>query len=90
LATLCACATANKDALPAPVKVDAAALRTCESILKDVALPALKADDDARAAFMKDDAALIEASGRLKSGRGCVADVRKRYAGEPAKAEKTP
>ncbi|MGD9769473.1 MAG: hypothetical protein AB7U62_17700 [Pseudolabrys sp.] len=36
--------------------------------------------DDANVAFVKDDAALIAANGRIAAGRACVIDVRKRYA----------
>jgi hypothetical protein len=37
--------------------------------------------DDARAAFLKDDAALITAGDRIDAGRNCNADLRKRYSG---------
>lgn len=45
-------------------------------------LPAVKPSDDARQAFLKDDAALITANGRIDAGRNCNADMRKRYATE--------
>ena len=32
-------------------------------------------------AFIKDDAALITANGRIVAGRNCVADVRQQYSG---------
>ena len=49
-------------------------------MLATVPLPKVAATDDARAAFLKDDAALIAANGRITAGRGCIADVRKSYA----------
>lgn len=74
---LCGCASANK--LPAPLQVDLSALKTCETILEKKPLPLVRPTDDARAAFIKDDAALISAHGRIDAGRNCVADVRKNY-----------
>lgn len=47
--------------------------------MRTVALPAVKAGDDANAAFLKDDAALITANGRLGAGHNCVVDLRQRY-----------
>jgi hypothetical protein len=55
-------------------------------VLVPVPLPAVTADDDARAAFLKDDAALMTANRRIRTGRGCVADLRKAYAPAPAPA----
>lgn len=52
---------------------------TCEKILVAVPLPAVKPTDDARLAFLKDDAALLTANGRIDAGRNCSADMRKRY-----------
>lgn len=54
---------------------------TCERVLQHVPLPSVRPTDDARAAFLKDDAALITAAARIDAGRGCVADMRKRYGG---------
>jgi len=48
--------------------------------LTAVPLPPVKATDDARAAFLADDGALIAANRRIGSGRNCIADVRKSYA----------
>lgn len=57
---------------------------TCERVLKDVPLPLVKKTDDARDAFVKDEAALIIARGEIRTGRNCVADMRTRYAtGKP-------
>ena len=79
--TLCGCGahtTSNPlDAPSAAVSLPA----TCEKILKQVPLPAIKPTDDARVAFLKDDAALITANGRIGAGHDCVADQRRRYAG---------
>lgn len=80
---LCGCAT-SADRLPAPLRVDLSALETCERLLKTVPLPAATEDDDARSAFVRDEAALITANERLDKGRGCVASVRQRYGDRPA------
>lgn len=74
---LCGCAT---DPAGTPPLTRAVPTQTCERILAPVPLPALKATDDARAAFMKDDAALLTANGRINTGRNCIVDVRTRYA----------
>jgi hypothetical protein len=50
-----------------------------------VPLPAVKATDDARLAFLKDDAALVTANGRIGSGHNCVHDMRVRYGGGSVK-----
>jgi hypothetical protein len=78
---LCGCASPpNSEVAPAPL---ARTLPdTCERILKRDPLPAIKPTDDARAAFLKDDAALITANGRIDAGRGCVHDMRQRYSGQ--------
>jgi hypothetical protein len=55
--------------------------RTCERILRKVPLPAVKAADDARVAFLKDDAALLEANARIGAGHDCIRDEHDRYAG---------
>ena len=76
---LCGCASASNTA-PAPL---ARTLPdTCEKILRSVPLPAVKPTDQAGDAFLRDDAALITADGRIDAGRGCVSDMRKRYAGQ--------
>lgn len=56
----------------------------CERVLVPVALPAVAPTDDARVAFVKDDAALIRASGEIARGRRCLAEQRALYAA-PAK-----
>lgn len=53
----------------------------CGELMADVPLPAVDARTDARVAFARDDAALIEAKKRLANGRGCVGEVRRRYQG---------
>ena len=78
---LCGCASASRD-LAAPLAVEIPA--TCERLLEQVPLPPVKASDDARAAFLKDDAALITANARLAAGRACLLDLRQRYAGKHA------
>lgn len=82
--SLCSCAH-DPARLPAPLQVDLEALKTCEAILKSAPLPAIKPTDDARLAFIKDDAALITANGRIDKGRACVADTRQRYGAAAAK-----
>lgn len=77
---LCACVNANR--LPAPLTVDLGALGPCETILKRVPLPDVKATDDARRAFVQDEAALMAANDRIDAGGACVADVRKQYEGQ--------
>lgn len=52
----------------------------CELVLKAAPLPAISADDDARAAFVKDDAALIHANGTIARGRACLQRQRALYA----------
>ncbi|MGD0420551.1 MAG: hypothetical protein ABSA68_13395 [Xanthobacteraceae bacterium] len=51
----------------------------CERVLNPVALPAAKATDDARVAFIQDDAALITAKGEIDAGRNCLRDLRQSY-----------
>lgn len=72
---LCGCASADK----LPVLARAVPTQTCEKILQPVPLPEVRPTDDARVAFMRDDAALITANGRIDAGRNCVAAVRKSY-----------
>lgn len=79
-ASLCGCATAGKNA-PSSLKVEIP--DTCERILRTVPLPAVKPTDDARVAFIKDDAAVLAANGRIAAGRRCIADVRARLKGKP-------
>lgn len=62
--------------------VDLKALAVCERVLAPVPLPVVTAATDARVAFIRDEAALITANGRLRTGRACVADVRQRYGGK--------
>jgi hypothetical protein len=78
---LCGCASSAKRELPAPLQVDLGALAKCEQLLGPVPLPAVTAKTDARAAFVRDEAALLAANGRLGAGRSCVADVRRAYGG---------
>jgi len=56
----------------------------CERVLKAPALPPVAPTDDARAAFVKDDAALIKARGVIFRGRRCLVEQRALYAA-PAK-----
>ena len=75
---LCGCAHPNELTGTPPLAVEIP--NTCERILKPVPLPKVTAKTDARGAFLADDAALITAHGEIESGRGCIADVRTRYA----------
>ncbi len=52
----------------------------CARLLPPVALPAIAPTDDARAAFVKDDAALIKARGEIARGRNCLTEQRRLYA----------
>lgn len=72
---LSGCANANK----LPVLARAIPTQACEKILQPVPLPEVRPTDDARLAFMKDEAAIITANGRIDAGRDCVAAVRKSY-----------
>lgn len=74
--SLCGCAAGNERLAPLARKI---ATEPCESILQPVPLPDVQPTDDARVAFMKDDAALITANGRIDAGRNCVSAVRKSY-----------
>ena len=56
----------------------------CERVLVPVVLPAISPTDDARVAFVKDDAALIKANGVIGRGRRCLVEQRALYAA-PAK-----
>ena len=76
---LCSCVSDPNSGTP-PLAVDLSALKTCEKILQAVPPPAVTAKTAAGLAFLKDDAALLTANGRLASGRACVADTRMRYA----------
>lgn len=79
--TLCGCALPSENrTAPAPLAV--AIPDTCEKVLATVPLPKVAAADDARAAFVKDEAALMRANRRIAAGRACVADVRARYAAQ--------
>lgn len=80
---LCGCAGLDKPfrkELPAPLKV--ALPDICELILTPVEMPAVGPKDDARVAFMKDEAALLVANERIKGGRACVRDMRQDYRGK--------
>jgi hypothetical protein len=72
---LCACAS-NPSTPPLRVNLPS----TCGRILKTVPLPPVKATDDARQAFVRDDAALITAHGEIEAGRNCITDENSRYA----------
>lgn len=78
---LCGCASRGN--LPASLNV-ALPTQPCEQILQKVALPAVKPSDDARLAFVQEEAALIGANARIGAGRDCIAKVRMRYGGAPA------
>jgi hypothetical protein len=73
---LCSC-VGREDKLAPELQVSLP--ETCERILQEVPLPDIAATDDARTAFIKDDAALITANGTIVAGRTCIADVRKAY-----------
>jgi len=79
------CAGMHAD-LPAPLQVQVPDI--CERVLEPVGMPPVTPRDDARVAFMKDEAALITANERIKGGRACVQDMRSGYAG--TKAGKVP
>lgn len=53
---------------------------TCERVLTPVPLPKVMPTDDARAAFLADDQALMSANRRIVYGRNCIGDVRKKLA----------
>jgi len=76
---LCACADINKPGATTPLD-RAIPTQTCEAILTPVKLPIITKATDARIAFVKDDAALLTANGRITAGRNCIANVRTHYA----------
>jgi hypothetical protein len=79
--TLCGCATDGLQGTPPlPVKMPTA----CERLLAPVGMPTITPTDDARAAFVKDDAALIKARGEISRGHHCIVEQRQLYAA-PAK-----
>jgi hypothetical protein len=82
-ALLSACADPNR--LPAPLAVEIP--DTCERLLVPVAIPG-GPKDDARVVARARRAALITANGEIEAGRNCIADVRTKYSGKPAEAEK--
>lgn len=88
---LCGCASVLPESrtAPAPLAVDLRALDTCRGLLKHGPLPDVKPTDDAGAAFLKDDAALIGAYEHMDAAEHCVGDVQTRYAGAGRK-EKQP
>lgn len=74
---LCACGKNNPTGTPPlAVKIPLA----CERVLAPVALPAVGASDDARAAFVKDEAALKRARAEISRGRDCLVMQRQLYA----------
>lgn len=81
--TLCGCAASSNPAGAPGLAVKAPV--ACERVLVPVELPAVKATDDARVAFVKDDAALIKARGVIARGRSCLAEQRALYAAPAAK-----
>lgn len=81
---VCSCAeklAERKGRAPLGTRIPA----TCERILKRVPMPPVAETDDARIAFMRDEAALITANGRIDAGRNCIADVRADLADKPKK-----
>lgn len=80
-ATPSGCVTSNPAGTP-PLAVTLPV--ACELVLKAPALPVIAPTDDARVAFVKDDAALIKARGTIARGRRCLAEQRALYAA-PAK-----
>lgn len=81
--SLSGCASFKAAELPAPLRASLPDI--CELILTPVDMPAVGPKDDARVAFMKDEAALIVANERIKGGQGCVRDMREDYAGNGSK-----
>lgn len=77
--TLCGCAAVNKDTGTAPETLRRQIPAVCERILEPVPFPPAGENDDARAAFMRDDAAIITANNRMAEGRNCFADVRRQF-----------
>lgn len=77
---LCGCDHLRPGELPAPLKASLPDI--CERILQEVDLPPVGPGDDARGAFVANDAALITANGRIAGGRACVRDMRESYAGD--------
>lgn len=78
---LCGCASQSAKLGGSTTPLNRAlATQPCEAILAPVPLPPVKPTDDARDAFIKDDAALLNANGRINAGRGCISDIRTDYA----------
>lgn len=77
--TLCGCVTDGTSGTP-KLAVNLSALQVCETILKDVPLPAVTAATDARVAWARDELALAVARGEITNARNCVVYVRRRYA----------
>lgn len=73
LATICAACQ------PAPARLQPVNLPGPPACLAPVALPPVKAGDDARAALARHRAALIDANGHLVCGRRWYAGVRQSY-----------
>jgi hypothetical protein len=76
---LCGCAHTPQVADTTPLN-RAIPTQTCEQILRAVPLPKVTAETDAREAFIRDDAALLNANGRINAGRNCIVSVRTDYA----------
>jgi len=79
---LCGCATDGQTPGTPPLVVKIPTV--CERVLAPVALPAIAPTDDARAAFVKDDAALIRARNEIYRARNCIRDQRQLYASPPS------
>lgn len=76
---LCGCAS-NATKFGETPLARAIPTQTCEAILTKVPLPPVKPTDDARSAFIRDDAALLTANGRIATGKSCIAAIRTDYA----------
>jgi hypothetical protein len=77
---LCGCVTTDdRDAgLTRAIPV-----KPCKDIGGPVALPKVKPTDDARGAFIKDDAALMTANERLHKHQSCLDDLARAYRAQP-------
>lgn len=69
--------------------MDLKALDVCRRFLDPTPLPPVAETDDARVAFLKDEAALFSANADKAAANKCVAGVQQRYAGpKPKEASK--
>lgn len=85
---ICSCATVSGPDRYQPVATtDLSALKTCEKILAPVQLPEVTAGMRADVAFLRDEAALLDARDKVDAGRGCVVSVRNKFTG-PVKLKK--